>query len=302
MLSFNEIERIRAMQPQLHTLLEPDLLRTFVTISETGNFTVAARQVFRTPSAVSMQIKRLEETLGRPLFVRHARHVTLTPDGEAFLVHARDILRLNDAALARFRLPRLEGRIRFGAPDDFGMRYLPAILSRFAATHPLVEVEVFLSTTQRLAQQFEAGEIDMILTVSPLSEPGPGEVIHTEPLAWVGACDGQAFSHSPVPLAMSTPGCPWRAAALAALDKDDRRYRIAYTSETGAGQLAAVTADLAIAPLPVSLLSEHYRRLTEKDGFPEIGSYQLRLHRIRDIGSAGEAFSDHVRDSFRLSA
>ena len=286
------------MQPQQHTLLETDLLKTFATISETGSFTVAAKRVFRSPSAVSMQIKRLEEQLGRALFIRHPRHVTLTADGEAFLVHAREILRMNDEALLRFRVPQLEGRVRFGVPDDFGVRYLPAILSRFAATHPLVEVEVFLSTTVTLSQQFEAGEIDMILTVSAQSDTAPGQLIYSEPLVWVGARDGAAFSRTPVPLAMSAHGCPWRAAALASLDEDRVRYRIAYTSETGAGQLAAVVADLAIAPLPISLVGEDYRKLTEKDGFGKIGLYQLRLQKTPDIGSAGQVFSDHVRESF----
>ena len=286
------------MQPLQNTLLETDLLKTFATISETGSFTVAAKRVFRSPSAVSMQIKRLEDQLGRALFIRHPRHVTLTADGEAFLVHARDILRINDEALSRFRVPQLEGRVRLGVPDDFGVRYLPAVLSRFASTHPLVEVEVFLSTTISLSQQFEAGEIDMILTVSAQSDTAPGELIYSEPLVWVGARDGAAFSRTPVPLAMSAHGCPWRAAALAALDAGNVRYRIAYTSETGAGQLAAVVADLAIAPLPISLVGEDYRKLTEKDGFSKIGLYQLRLRKTRDIGSAGQAFADHVRESF----
>lgn len=298
MLSFNETERTSPVQPLQNTLLETDLLKTFATISETGSFTVAAKRVFRSPSAVSMQIKRLEDQLGRALFIRHPRHVTLTADGEAFLVHARDILRINDEALSRFRVPQLEGRVRFGVPDDFGVRYLPAVLSRFASTHPLVEVEVFLSTTVSLSQQFEAGEIDMILTVSAQSDTAPGELIYSEPLVWIGARDGAAFSRTPVPLAMSAHGCPWRAAALAALDEGNVRYRIAYTSETGAGQLAAVVADLAIAPLPISLVGEDYRKLTEKDGFSKIGLYQLRLRKTRDIGSAGQAFADHVRESF----
>jgi DNA-binding transcriptional LysR family regulator len=298
MLPFNQTDRISAMQPQQHTLLETDLLKTFVTISETGSFTVAAKRVFRTPSAVSMQIKRLEQQLGRALFIRHPRHVTLTADGEAFLVHARNILRINDEALSRFRVPQLEGRVRFGVPDDFGVRYLPAILSRFASTHPLVDVEVFLSTTATLSQQFEAGEIDMILTVSAESAKAPGQLIYSEPLVWVGARDGVAFGKTPVPLAMSAHGCPWRAAALASLDEGSVRYRIAYTSETGAGQLAAVVADLAIAPLPISLVGQDYRKLTEKDGFGQIGLYQLRLQKIPDIGSAGQVLSDQVRESF----
>jgi DNA-binding transcriptional LysR family regulator len=286
------------MQPQQHALLETDLVKTFVTIAEAGNFTVAARRVFRSPSAVSMQMKRLEDQLGRALFVRHPRHVTLTADGEAFLGHARDILRINEDAMSRFRVPQLEGRIRFGVPDDFGVRYLPAILSRFASTHPLVDVDVILTTSLNLTRQFEAGEIDMILTVSARSDAAPGEVIHSEPLVWVGARNGVAFGKTPVPLALSAHGCPWRAAALASLDEGNRRYRIAYTSETGVGQLAAVGADLAIAPLPISLVGAGSRKLTEKDGFREIGIYQLRLQKAPDIGSAGQIFAGHVRDSF----
>jgi DNA-binding transcriptional LysR family regulator len=286
------------MQPQQHALLETDLLKTFTVIAETGSFTVAARRVFRSPSAVSMQMKRLEEQLGRALFVRHPRHVALTADGEAFLVHARDILRMNEAALSRFRVPQLEGRVRFGAPDDFGVRFLPTILSRFASTHPLVDVDVFLSTTENLSRQFEAGEIDMILTVSAQSDRAEGELIYSEPLVWIGAREGVAFSRTPVPLAMSAQGCAWRAAALAALEERNVRYRIAYTSETGVGQLAAVVADLAIAPLPFSMVGEEYRKLTEKDGFGKIGLYQLRLRKAPDVGSAGQVFSDHIRESF----
>jgi DNA-binding transcriptional LysR family regulator len=286
------------MHPQQHALLETDLLKTFVTISQTGSFTAAARRVFRSASAVSMQMKRLEDQLGRPLFDRHPRHVTLTADGEAFLVHARDMLRINDEALSRFRVPQLEGRIRFGVPDDFGVRYLPTILARFASTHHLVDVDVILSTTENLLREFDAGRVDMILTVSAQSDVKPGDLIHAEPLVWIGARSGAAFSRQPVPLALSAHGCPWRAAALASLDECGVRYRIAYTSETGAGQLAAVQADLAIAPLPISLVGDTHRMLTEKDGYGQIGIYQLRLQQAVNIGSAGKAFAAHVRESF----
>lgn len=287
------------MAPQANALLETDLLRTFALIAETGSFTTAARRVHRTASAVSMQVRRLEEQLGRPLFLRRPRHVSLTPDGEAFLLHAREILRLNEAALARFRAPLVEGRVRFGAPDDFGATRLPAILSRFAASHPLVEVDVVLTTSRALLRRFEAGEADMVLIVTAAEEERPGEPVFSEPLAWVGAEGGEAHRRAPVPLALSAEGCPWRRAALAALDRAGTPYRIAYTSETGAGQLAAVGADLAIAPLPVSLIAPGLRRLTRKEGFGEIGPYQLRMLRGGG-GLAAEAFAGHVRESFAL--
>ncbi|MCP5086350.1 MAG: LysR family transcriptional regulator [Rhodobacteraceae bacterium] len=287
------------MPPSQNTLLETDLIQTFVTISETGSFTAAAKRVFRTPSAVSMQMKRLEEQVGRPLFERHPRHVTLTNDGEAFLVHGREMLRINEAALSRFRMPQLEGRVRFGAPDDFGTRFLPRILSRFASTHPLVEVDVVLSTTISLSEQLGSSEIDLILTVSAQTDTAPGKLVYSEPLVWVGLRGGHACEQRPVPLALSAQGCPWRAAALKSLEEADVPYRIAYTSETGAGQLAAVQADLAIAPLPASMIMDGYQKLTAKHGLCGIGPYQLRLQEAPGLSSAAEAFAMHVNDSFR---
>ena len=287
------------MQPSTNSLLETDLIQTFVAISEAGSFTAAAKQVFRTPSAVSMQMKRLEEQLGRPLFHRHPRSVTLTADGEAFLIHSREMLRINEEALSRFRIPQLEGRVRFGAPDDFGTRFLPRILSRFATTHPLVEVDVVLSSTVELIRKFEAGELDLTLAVSRKNEAALGRPVYSEALVWVGMRGGRGYARSPVPLALSAPGCPWRDAALRSLNEMDLNYRIAYTCETGLGQLAAVQSDLAVAPLPVSLVSEDYEVLGPKQGLTKIGDYLLRLHETKTLGSAGKAFSAHVFSSFR---
>lgn len=284
--------------PQANALLETDLIHTFVAISESGSFTAAARRVLRTPSAVSMQMKRLEEQLGRPLFVRHPRAVTLTPDGEAFLVHCREILRLNDEALSRFRIPQLEGRVRFGAPDDFGTRILPRILARFATTHPLVDVDVVLSSSADLTDRLAAGDLDLTLVTAAKGAAIAGTFVSAEPLVWIGAPGGRACRRDPLPLALADRGCPWRAMALDALDRQGLRYRIAYTSETGQGQLAAVEADLAVAPLPISLVTEGFERLGARDGLGPIGDYELRVCEAATIGSAGKAFAAHVIASF----
>src|ERR671916_535781 len=124
------------------TGLDVDLLRTLVAIADTGSFNRAARAVFRTPSAVSMQMKKLEEQVGRPLFAKDGRSVILTPDGEALVGYGRRILKLTQEALQRFRAPEIEGTIRLGTPDDYAGRFLPDILARFAASHPQVEVDV----------------------------------------------------------------------------------------------------------------------------------------------------------------
>lgn len=287
------------MGPTANSLLETDLIHTFVAISEAGSFTAAAKRVLRTPSAVSMQMKRLEEQLGRPLFHRHGRHVSLTADGEALLIHSRELLRINEEALARFRIAQLEGRVRFGALDDFGSRFLPQILSRFASTHPLVEVDVVLSTTAALAKKLEAGDVDLILTAARENEALSGKSIYREALVWVGKRNGAAHKRTPVPLTLSAQGCPWRAAALNSIEAHNLRYRIAYTCETGQGQLAAVESDLAIAPIPASLVSDGHEVLGPKQGLSQIGDYQLLLCEGKKTGSAGRAFAAHVISSFR---
>lgn len=287
------------MGPNANALLETDLIQTFVAISELGSFTAAAKRVLRTPSAVSMQMKRLEEQLGRPLFHRHARRVTLTVDGEAFLVHCREMLRINEEALARFRVEQLEGRVRFGALDDFGARFLPRILARFAATHPLVEVDVVLSTSAALKRKQEEGKLDLILTAAGKHESAPGKTIYREPLVWVGKHQGRAYRRTPVPLTLSDQGCPWRAAALDSLDEQRIPYRIAYTCESGQGQLAAVESDLAIAPIPASLATRNHEVLGLKQGLSDIGDYRLLLCEAKTIGSAGKVFSSHVVSSFK---
>ena len=288
------------MQPATNMLLETDLMRTLVAISETGSFTSAAKRVLRTPSAISMQMKKLEDQLGRELFARQGRSVALTSDGEALLSYGRQMLRINEEAVARFLVPPVEGRVRFGAPDDFGTRFLPNILSRFAATHPMVEVSVVLSTSSAVQEKFNAGELDLTLVTTDASSPGasPGRTIFAEPLTWVGVKGGTAQNRSPVPLALAGHGCSWRDAALAALERAQRPYRIAYTCENCQGQLAALQADLAVAPLPVSLMTPGYERLGPSQGWPEIGHYNLRLCAGPDIGAASKAFEAHVEDSF----
>ncbi|WP_424928456.1 LysR substrate-binding domain-containing protein [Amaricoccus tamworthensis] len=289
------------MQPQENALLELDLVRSFVTVSETGSFTAAAKRVGRTPSAISMQMKKLEDLLGRPVIVRHPRHVTLNPDGEAFLVHCHEMLRIQEQALSRFRIPPLEGHVRFGAPDDFGITHLPDILRRFASTHPLVEVDVVLSTTKRILADVDSGAIDLALTTSENVADAPGRLLHSEKLVWVGARDGRAHRRTPLPLALASQGCAWRSAALADLNGRGKSYRIAYTSETGAGQLAAVRADLAIAPLPAGLVGPEFRILDEREGLPAFGPFHLRLVEARDTGPAAKALGRHVEESLALS-
>lgn len=283
-------------------LLDNDLLRTFVAITDTGSFTRAAQRVHRTTSAVSMQVKRLEEMLGRTLFVREGRSVSLTPDGEALLSFGRRMLRINDEAVARFLAPSIDGRVRFGAPDDFGTRFLPNILARFAATHPMVEVDVVLAPSVRLTAELDAGDLDLTLVTAGSSDTRTesGIVVYSEPLVWAGLKGGHAQEDEPIPLALSSQGCAWRSTALAALDRAGTPYRIAYNSEHCQGQLAAILADLAIAPLPQSLVIPPYARVDPRYGLPSLGNYQILLIKGIDIGPAAEALAEQISESLAV--
>jgi DNA-binding transcriptional LysR family regulator len=282
-------------------LLESDVLRTFVGIAESGSFTRTAAQVYRTTAAVSMQIKRLEETLGRNLFIREARRVHLTPEGEMLLGYARRLLKLNEEAVSQFLRPALAGRVGFGSPTDLGNRVLPGVLSMFARSHPAVQVEVSVGRSVELIERLDAGELDLTLVNAGNDglDDSRGEVIYSEALVWAGREGGLAVQRSPLPLALASPGCAWRRTALDALDRLNLPYRIAYSCEQCAGQEAAMIADLAVAPFPLSLVKPPLRRLGEEHGLPPLGDYHIKLLRGSNRGDAAAALATQVALAFR---
>lgn len=281
-------------------LLEIDVLRTFVSIAESGSFTRAAGQIFRTTSAVSMQIKRLETMLGCTLFVREARRIALTADGERLLGYARRLLKLNEETVNAFIAPRLVGRVRFGTPGDLGTHILPGLLSLFARTHPGIEVDVSVGRSLDMIQRIDAGELDVaLISVGNLGQDDSrGETIHSEPLVWAGRAGGVAVERSPLPLALASPGCAWRRQALDALDRAGRSYRVAYSSEQCAGQEAAMMADLAVAPYPLSLIRHPLKRLEESSSLPKLGDYQIKLLRAADCSEPVDVLARHVIAAF----
>ena len=281
-------------------LLEMDVLRTFVSIAESGSFTRTAAQIFRTTSAVSMQIKRLENTLGCALFSREARRVALTAEGERLLSYARRLLTLNEEAVGAFIKPSLSGQVRFGAPADIGTHILPGLLSLFARTHPGIEVNVSVGRSVDMIQRIDAGELDVaLISVGNLGQDDTrGEVVHREPLVWAGRAGGVAMRRNPLPLALASAECAWRRQALDALDRVGRRYRIAYSSEQCAGQEAAMVADLAVAPYPLSLVRPPLRRLDEDADLPTLGEYQIKLLSAAQCSEPVKVLSQQVVAAF----
>ncbi len=282
-------------------VLEIDLLRTLLAVHQTGSFSRAAQSVFRTPSAVSMQMKRLEEIVGRPIFAKDGRGVALTPAGDDLIGYARRMMQLNDEALARFRCADTRGVVRLGTPDDYATKFLPAILARFAASHPFVQVDVVCQPSRDLVRLLDAGEVDLALVSVGLGcgIPGTGTIVHRERLVWAGARWGEAHLKRPLPLAVSGTTCSWRSLAQARLDKEGIPYRVAYSSQHYVGQVAAVLADLAVAPLPKSVISGELVPIDERL-LPAIGHYEIQLMAsARATGAAMEALSGHIVQSFQ---
>lgn len=292
-------ESVESLNQRALPLLDTDVLRTFVTIAESGSFTRAAREVFRTPSALSMQIKRLEETLGQPLFVREARQVRLTPEGEMLLGYGRRLLKLNEEAVTQFLAPTLEGRVGFGTTDDVGSRILPSVLAQFARSHPAVQVDVVVGRSRRMLERLDAGELDLVLVTAGNDGQEPrGEIVHTEPLAWAAREGGIAAQRTPLPVALASQGCAWRSMALEALDHAGIHYRVAYSCEHTAGQEAAMLADLAVAPFPRGLIRSPLR-CVDTNLLPTLGDYQVALVKPSRLGKAAETLAGHVTEAFR---
>lgn len=281
-------------------LLELDLLRTFVAIVETGSFAGAADVVFRTPSAISMQIKKLEEVLGKPVLMRDSRSVSLTREGELLLEHARRVLALNREMMSRFIVPEIAGEVRLGTPDDVAERFLPEMLRRFADSHPGVTVNVVVANSSQLIGKVNQRSIDMALVTCGAGIRGDegAEILFRERLVWACVKGGIAPEQDPLPVSVWDEGCIWRKAGLARLEEQGRDYRIAFQSAHISGQRAAILADLVVAPLPESALSGRIVEADEKYGLPELPYNALGIIIAKDASAPVNAAADHLRACF----
>jgi len=284
--------------------LDPDLLRSFVLIAEGRSFTDAASLVGRTQSAVSMQVKRLEDILGQPLLNRgKGGAVELTPHGRYLLEHARQILALNDSVIATFRTPQMSGTVRLGSPDDYALAYLPPILKRFAETHPAVLVDVRCSPSSELRRSLKAGELDLTL-LSDGNQPPDWPVVELwrGPLVWVTSTRFSPHRQDPLPLALAAGhGCDWADAAIGALEQAGRRYRIAYTSASQIGTHAPVVAGLAVTVSTLSWLPDGLRAVRPDEGMPKLADFGILMVKARlPRQPVTDALEAHIRQGFRM--
>ncbi|MER9233906.1 LysR substrate-binding domain-containing protein [Mesorhizobium sp. M0622] len=258
--------------------LDLDQLQTFISIVDTGSFTRAAEAVHRTQSAVSMQMRRLEERIGKPLFEKDGRTNRLTEEGDRLLSYARRLLYLNKETLAAFDDRRLEGTIRIGTPDDYADRFLPEIMARFARSNPHVELTVICEPTPGLVEHIKRGNLDLAL-VTHNDARGQSEVVRREPLLWVTSANHATHEQTILPMAFGRPNCIWRRAAADVLDQQNRDYRILFTSFSATVIAAAVLSGLAISVLPECALRPGMRVLGEADGFGALPDCRIGIMR-----------------------
>jgi DNA-binding transcriptional LysR family regulator len=275
--------------------LDLDLIRTFVTVVEARNFTKAGHRLGRSQSAVSLQVRRLEDQLAVTLLSRDPRHVVLTDDGEAFLPQARRLLRVNDEILAEVRGDDIEGEVRLGAPEDFATVHLPEILGQFARRHPRVALTVTCDLTLHLLDKLRDGQLDIALVKREPLGPDRGVRVWREPLVWVASDDSVLETSAAVPLILAPSPCVYRRRAIAALDDAGRPWRCAYTSPSLAGQHAALRAGLGMTVLPLDMAPPDLAILGEASGLPRLPDAEIALLRPRTaIPTAAEKLAEYV--------
>jgi DNA-binding transcriptional LysR family regulator len=259
-----------------------EVLRSFVTGIELGGFAKAADRLGRSTSAVSAQLKKLEDQAGTPLLRKAGRGMVLTEAGEIMLGYARRLLELNDEAASAVRGVQLEGRVRLGLQEDFGENVLPEVLGRFKRAHPRLRVEAHIARNSVLLSSLEAGRIDLALAWE-MDERAPyKQHIHTLPMHWIGTDDGQVpyAASEPVPLVVLEAPCLMRSAAIDALDRAGLPWRIAFTSASLAGTWAAVKAGLGISVrTPLGLPADLRAMNASAANLPELPKLGLALYR-----------------------
>jgi DNA-binding transcriptional LysR family regulator len=282
--------------------LDVDQLKTFLAIADAGSFTRAAEEVNKTQSAVSMQMKRLEESIGRPIFARDGRGSRITSDGERLVDYARRLVALNDEAVTAFKTPDITGTVRFGTPDDYADIFLPDILARFARTHPQVNVDVDCQQSGDLAPRIRNGELDLAVVTFNGGDIN-GEVLMRAEMVWVTSSRHQTHMLDMLPLAASTASCGWRKHAEATLRANHRTYRVAYVSPNYSTVCAVVNQGLAVAAMPRICVKPGMRLLSEADGFPDLGAFDIGMMiKPGKLSRAAEALAQHIREGLGTGA
>ncbi|MBR1176231.1 LysR family transcriptional regulator [Bradyrhizobium sp. KB893862 SZCCT0404] len=273
--------------------LDPDLLKAFIAVAEHRSFTRAAATLNRTQSAVSVQIRRLEERLDTRLFQRARAGVTLTAAGNELLVYARRLLDLNAEAVDALRRRKRDDVVRLGVMDDYGTLVIPPLLARFARNHPGIRVEIETGLTATMPARL-GDAYDLVIAMHPEGR-GNGELLRREQAVWAAANSYPVAAQDTLPVALYPPGCLFRQWAAEALDAAGRPWRLAFVSRTLGAVEAIAAQGLAITVVKAGTLPARLRVLSERDGLPPLPAADIRLHRARNLSRAGGLLADHLQ-------
>lgn len=282
--------------------LDIQLLRSLATLADAGSFTRAARLLRLSQPAVTQQIQRLEEQVGKQLVDRRRRRIRLTEAGEVLLGYARSILRLSEDATDRLRdSALLSGRVRLGITEHAVGR-LPPLLARFAGCHPRVSLAVEVDSSRTLGRSLREGRLD--LAVTTIREEGARcRFLFAEGVVWAGAPGFDPREHDPLPLVVFSRTCRLRHAAIERLDAVERRWRVAFSSSSLSGVRSAAAAGLGLATLFQSTLTEPLIGFSQAHGLPPLSDARVGLHRSRRHPSrATQALDDFIVEHFEGQA
>ncbi|MBG0809978.1 LysR family transcriptional regulator [Methylosinus sp. H3A] len=287
----------------LRTNLDMDVLRTLVVATELGGFVRAAARLGRTQSAISLQMKKLEEQVGQAIFRKNGRGVALTDTGDVLLGYAQRILALNDEAVAATRGVAVAGTVRLGLPQDLAEHWLSKILGPFHHTHPHIYFEAVVGRSRDLREQVVLGGVDMALTFGEIGPPhDDAEILAHLPLAWFGRQDFVADPERPLPLVLLDAPCMFRNFGIGALDAAGQPWRISFTSPSLAGLWGAIEAGLGVTMRTSLGMPKTVSILDERSNLPRLlGAAPLSLHLTPNgRGEAIERLQSVLLDSLPL--
>jgi DNA-binding transcriptional LysR family regulator len=258
--------------------MDIDLLRTFVAICDNQTFSAAAAKIGRTQSAVSLQVRRLEEALGRPLFVREGARPHLTEHGVLLLAHARRILACVDEARIAFDRGSVEGVVVLGMPDDYAPRILGRVLRSFVELYPAAVIHIVIAESRQLVRRLAEGSVDLAF-VSEGEGPVRGPVAFRDRMVWAGPATGDLHLRDPLPVALWDETDSYARLMLPALAACGRAYRVVAMSRSMTGLRGAVRAGVAVTAMMESSLGADMRELGPDEGFPTLVKVPVHLER-----------------------
>jgi len=276
--------------------LDMTTLRSFLAVADHGGVTRAASTLNLTQSAVSMQLKRLEELLGIALLDRANRRVALTASGEQLLSYARRMVALNDEVVGRLTEDSFEGELRLGVPHDIVYPVIPRVLKTFNTLFPRVKVQLRSSSTVKLHDALQKGEIDLILTTEKQLSPG-GETLTEIPLRWVTARDGQVWKQRPLRVAFCQ-FCIFRPIVLQKLDANGIDWEMAIESDDDRSVEALISADMAVGALLEDSIPPHLEALPASAGLPDLGIQKINMYRTQTADPVLDQLSDVLRQGY----